>query len=424
MATLRLETPRALAPLLQRSRYKGAHGGRGSGKSHFFAGLLIKRALTKKELRTIYVQKIQRNLDQSVKRLLEDKIAAYNAGSYFRVLRSHIETPGGGRISFEGMQDHTAQSIKSLEGYTVAWVEEAQQLSAESLKLLRPTIRAPGSELWFSWNPTEPTDPVDQLLRGDEIPEGAIVGDVSWSDNPWFPPELEAERAYDAQRDPDTYAHVWEGQYRQRSDAIVFKNWEIGEPPVETDDDIIRLGADWGFTVDPSVLVRCFTREEERRLYVTHEAYMVGCEVDHLPFLFGGVSDKELRELNRAAYKSLPAELRDARGVPEARFWPIKADSSDPQTISYMQRHGFENMRPAKKGPGSVDRGVQRLQSYDIVVHPRCRRAAIELAGYRFKIDPHTGEVLPVLADKDNHYVDGLRYATEGLRGGSGWGIA
>lgn len=421
MSTLSLETPHALVPLLPPARYKGAHGGRGGCKSHFFAGLLIEQALLNPGLRAVCVREVQRSLDQSVKRLLEDKIKAMNVGPYFRVLQSHIDTPGGGRISFQGMQHHTAESIKSLEGYNICWAEEAHAISQRSLDLLRPTIRMPESELWFSWNPTSESDPVDALLRGVEPPPNAVIVETNWRDNPWFPDVLKAEMEYDLAHDPDKYAHVWEGGYRLLTEARIIKNWRVADFDPPTEEDVLRFGADWGYSVDPAVLVRLFVRA--RQIFVDHEAYMVGCEVDHLPFLFGGTDDEELNEINAEAFKTLPAALLGMPGVPGARLWPIRADSARPETISYLKRHGFPGVRAAKKGPGSIAEGIQRLQSYEIIVHPRCRRAAAELASWSYKIDKHTGDVLPIPEDKDNHYMDAKRYATEGLRSGSSWGF-
>ena len=126
-----------------------------------------------------------KTLNQSVKKLLELKIEALGVGSMFEVQESVIKTPHGGLIIFQGMQNHTADSIKSLEGYDIAWVEEAQTLSQRSLDLLRPTIRKPGSELWFSWNPNLEGDPVDKLLRGDNPPPGSIVVQANYKDNPF-----------------------------------------------------------------------------------------------------------------------------------------------------------------------------------------------------------------------------------------------
>lgn len=385
---LQIRTPRALVPFLDPSRYKGIHGGRGSGKSHFFAEALIEAAIMRPGLRAVCIREVQRSLEQSVKRLVEDKIQAMGVGSLFRVIKTEIETPGGGLIIFQGMQNHTAESIKSLEGYDIAWVEEAQSLSQRSLDLLRPTIRKAGSEIWFSWNPTNAKDPVDGFLRSGEKPPGAVVRQVNWRDNPFFPDVLREEMEWDKRRDPDKYAHIWLGEYLRNSEARVFKNWKA--EPFDTPANVARFyfGADWGFSVDPTVLVRCYI--DGRTLFVDQEAWQVGCEIDRTAGLF----DK----------------------VPGAREWPIVADSSDPQNISYMVRHGFPKIKPSIKGPNSVEQGVEFLKSYDIVVHPRCQHVIDELTMYSYEIDKQTGDVLPKLADKKNHTIDALRYALEGVR--------
>ncbi len=420
MEILQIKTPRAFVPLLAPARNKGAYGGRGGGKSHFFAELMIERHLAEPGLRSVCVREVQRSLDQSVKALLESKIESLGVGSCYRVLQSHIETPGDGRITFHGMQSHTAESIKSLEGYDICWSEEAHVISQRSLDLLRPTIRKDNSELWFSWNPTNETDPVDALLRTDNPPPNTILVNVNWSDNPWFPEVLIPEMEYDRLNNTDKYAHVWGGEYRKLSEARIIKNWHTAETPEPTEDDILRYGADWGFSVDPAVLLRLFVRG--RQIFITHEAYMVGCEVDHLPFLFGGTSDEELNKLNAEAFETLPASMRGLPGVPGARKWPIKADSASPETISYLRRHGFPAMSPAKKGPGSIDEGIQRLQSYEIIVNPSCIHTAAELASWCYKTDKHTNDIIPIPEDKNNHCIDPIRYSTEGLRTGLEWG--
>jgi phage terminase large subunit len=214
-ATLRIPTPRVFLPLTNPARYKGAWGGRGSGKSHFFAEMLIEDSLRFPGLRSVCIREVQKTLKESSKRLIEDKIEAFGLGSQdgFKVFNEVIETRGGGLISFQGMQDHNAESIKSLEGYHRAWVEEAQTLSARSLSLLRPTIRTEGSELWFSWNPRRATDAVDAMLRGPERPTDAIVVRANWSDNSRFPSVLEQERLDCLRTSPEQYDHIWEGGY-------------------------------------------------------------------------------------------------------------------------------------------------------------------------------------------------------------------
>ena len=384
---LEIQTPRVFLPLLaDGKRYRGAHGGRGSGKSFFFAELLIERCLMQRT-HAVCVREVQKTLDQSVKKLIEENIEKFNLGSLFEVQQSKIIGPNNSLVIFQGMQDHTADSIKSLQGFDIAWVEEAQSLSQRSLDLLRPTIRAPGSELWFSWNPGKDTDPIDALLRGATPPTDSIVVQANWRDNPHFPDVLLAEMEYDRKRDPDKYAHVWEGAYLQRSDSKVFKNWSIDEfeaPP----DAVHRFGADWGFASDPTTLVRCHIIG--RKLYIDYEAYQVGCEIVDTPALF--------------------------MSVPESEKWPMVADSARPETISHMRRNGFPKIQAAIKGPKSVEEGVAWLQSFDIIVHPRCKHVIDELTLYSYKIDQLTDIVLPVLADKDNHMLDAVRYALEGAR--------
>ena len=192
---------------------------------------------------------------------------------------------------------------------------------------------------------------------------------------------------YDRKRDPDKYQHVWCGQYRKQSEALVFKNWRVEEFTAKAGVSH-RLGADWGFATDPSVLVRCHI--DGRTLYVDHEAHMVGCEIDMLPDLF----DR----------------------VPESRKFFITADSARPETISYMRKHGFPRLNSAQKGAGSVEDGLEFLKTFDIVVHPRCVNLIAELKSYAYKVDPLTEEVLPILEDKNNHVIDALRYACEGAR--------
>ena len=388
MTTLRIETPEWALPLLNPARYKAAYGGRGSGKSHAFAELLIEAHIMDQTSRSVCVREVQKSLAQSVKRLLELKIEQMNAGAYFEVQEAVIKSKkGDGLIIFQGMQNHTADSIKSLEGYDRAWVEEAQSLSQRSLDLLRPTIRKPGSELWFTWNPSQASDPVDALLRGEKPPPDAAVLEVNFDGNPWFPDVLRQEMEYDRSRDPDKYAHVWKGGYLQNSTARVFRNWRVEEFDAPAD-AIHRLGADWGFANDPTVLVRCHIIG--RTLYIDHEAYMVGCEITNTPDLF--------------------------MTIPEAERWPLVADSSRPETISHMRKHGFPKIMAAVKGKDSVNEGIEWLKSYDIVVHPRCTHTIDELTFYSYKTDPLTSKILPVLQDLNNHVIDALRYACEGVR--------
>jgi phage terminase large subunit len=397
-------------PLRQPGRYKGAKGGRGSGKSHFFAdevvtmGAELPWANGGEGLRAVCLREIQKDLRQSSKLLIEDKIRRRGFGPPgWKIFDKVIQTPGDGQLIFQGMQNHTADSVKSLEGFRLAWCEEAQNFSERSLTLLRPTIRAPESQLWFSWNPNDPEDPIEQLLVKSP-PAGAIVVHANFEDNPWFPPDIRLEMEYDRDRDPEKYAHVWLGHYLSQSSAQVFKNWRIGQIEVPAGARPY-YGADWGFSIDPTVLIRCWFIGA-RTLYIDREVYEVGCEIDNTPALFAGTDpSKTPRWENAFEYK----------GIEGAAEWPITADSARPETISYMQRRGF-NITPALKGPSSLEDGIEFLKSYDIVVHEDCKHVIGELAHYAYKVDKRSEKVLPVLADKHNHTIDAVRYAVESVR--------
>ena len=241
MATLRIPTAPVFRPLLAAARYKGAYGGRGSGKSHFFGESMVEECLMVPGTLAVCIREVQKSLMQSSKRLIESKIQQLGVGDQFKILHDRIITPGDGLIIFQGMQDATAESIKSLEGFRIAWVEEAQTLSQRSLSLLRPTIRVEGSQIWANWNPRRKSDAIDDFLRAKK-PDDAIVVNANWRDNPWFPDVLDEERRLDREIYPERYSHIWEGDYAKgvrgcilrqepRNGAAAGKNWSRRNRP-------------------------------------------------------------------------------------------------------------------------------------------------------------------------------------------------
>jgi phage terminase large subunit len=409
-------------------RHRVAYGGRGASKTRSFATKLLLRGLARVE-RILCTREFQRSIRDSVHRVLVDEINRLGLGvlgsGHYIVTDREIRGANGTLFIFAGLH-RNENGIKSLEGVTVAWVEEAQTVSQTSIDALIPTIRIEGSEIWWSYNPRFATDPVDAMFRpkDNRPPPGTVLIPVNYYDNPFFPEVLRRQMEYDRGRDPDKYAHIWRGAYLQRSEAKVFRNWKV-RPFEVPEGAVVRHGVDWGFSVDPSVIISCFIGSwsgeawesdpvpdhDGKVLFVRHEAYEVGCPVEQLPALFAGNDNEQ------------PPRWKNPRGlegIPNAQLWKIIADSARPELIDYCARRGFY-MEPAKKGPNSVQEGVTFLQSYDICVHPSCIHTIDELTFYEFETDKLTGEVLPKLKDKKNHVIDALRYALENVRlAGSG----
>ena len=383
---LQINTPRWALPLLEPDmRYRGAHGGRGSGKSHFFAEMLVERAV-ESQLFAVCIREVQKSLTQSSKQLIENKIETLGVGHLFEIQRDKITCSNGSLIIFMGLQNHTADSIKSIEGIDVVWIEEAQSISAHSLELLRPTLRKKDAEIWASWNPENPTDAIE-FIRGDAMPRTVCV-EVNYTDNPWFSEtSLPDEMEYDRSRDIDRYNHVWLGQFQRNSKARVFNNWTVDEfeAPEST---MFKQGADWGYANDPTVLIRCYIAGN--KLYIDYEAHQHQCEIVNLPHLFAS--------------------------IPDSHIYPIIGDSSRPETISHMKNNGYPRTYASAKGKGSVKDGVEWLKSYDIVVHPRCKHTIDELTNYCYIIDKDTNMITSRIKDENNHVIDALRYACEAAR--------
>ena len=381
---LKLEIPPAYGFLFKPSRYKITYGGRGSAKSWSIARALIALAYTRK-VRILCVREFQSSIADSVLRLLADQIEALGLLPWFDIQQKTIVCRlTGSEFLFKGLR-HNVQEIKSTEGVDYCWVEEAQSVSADSWLVLIPTIRRDGSEIWVSFNPYERADPTYQRFVVTANPAAQVVK-TSWKDNPALSDALDAERRYMLATDPDAYEWVWGGEVRTISDAVIFK----GKVSVETFETPIDArffhGADWGFSQDPTVLVRSFITDET--LYIDYEAYKIGVEIDHLPALFDQ--------------------------VPTSRLWPIKADSARPETISYMRRQGFA-ISAADKWRGCVEDGIEHLKGFRrIVIHERCPHTARDYRLYSFKQDARTQEVLPVVLGRNDHAPDATRYGLDG----------
>ncbi len=398
---------KAFKELFLPARYKVFWGGRAGAKSWSFARALVARAYTS-QVRVLCAREYQVSIADSVHRLLVDQINEMGLAEWFEITQTSIYCPHtGSEFIFKGLR-RNIQEIKSTEGIDICWVEEAQSVSKDSWAILIPTIRKEGSEIWISYNLIDEDSPTHQQFTVHPQ-EDSVVRKVGWEDNKWFTSVLDKERRHMLETDPEAYEHVWGGGPLKYSAATIFRNRysiEAFEAPQGTR---FLHGADWGFANDPTVLIRGWI--EDNDLYIDQEAFGWGVEIDDIEFLFGGG-----RASNGEVYQ----------GIETARTWPIKADNSRPETISYVRRKGF-NIDAAEKWPGCVEDGVAHMKGFrHIHIHERCKHLATEFRLYSYKTDPTTKDVLPIIVDKHNHGIDSIRYSLDGFiqhRGGLGvWG--
>lgn len=378
---MRFELPKKLLYLINdKSRYKVAYGGRGSGKSWSAARCLILKALESK-IRILCTRQLQTSIANSVHKLLSDSIFELGFQDYFDITRDSIRCKNGSEFFFKGIQNNINE-IKSIEGIDYCWVEEAQSVSEESWEVLIPTIRKENSEIWVTFNPDREEDATYSRFVTNPPPD-SIVRLVNYNDNPWFPDVLRKEMEYCKETDFAKYEHIWLGKTVIDTDLQVYHGkFELKEFDTP-EDTTFYYGADWGFANDPTAVIRCFIKDQ--CLYIDYESGGVGVEFEELPQLFNA--------------------------IPDIRRWDIRADSARPETISYMSRQGYR-VKACPKWKGSVEDGIEYIRSFRrIYVHPRCKHTYEEFKFYSYKQDKNTGDVLPVVLDKNNHYMDALRYA-------------
>ena len=355
------------------------YGGRGSGKSHDVAEYCLFRAYQSK-IKVLCTRELQNSIADSVYSLLKNKITDMKLDFFFTVYKDRIVGNNGSEFIFKGIHNNVSE-IKSMENISIAWLEESQSLSRESIDVIVPTIRAPGSILIFTFNPYKDNDPIYMEMKN--ATEDDLVIKANYSDNPWFPEELRLEMERDKKNDYQKYLWVWEGECLGLSDAQIFRGKYIVENFETPKNADFHFGADWGFANDPTTLVRSFIVGND--LYIDMCAGKVGCDLEDTPSLFNEVQGSSI--------------------------YPIYADSARPETISFMRSKHY-NVIAAEKWNGSVEDGIQYLRSFSCIhIHERCKAVAEEFDLYQYKVDRQTGEVLRIPVDKFNHYIDAIRYS-------------
>lgn len=403
MTSAQIELPPKLIPVFKgQADYRGAHGGRGSAKTRSFALMFaIKGYQFGMEGRTgllLGCREFMNSLDDSSLEEIKSAILSKNKNGefkypwlveYYEIGEKYIRSRNGRiRMAFSGLR-HNLDSIKGKSKILIAWADEAENISSLAWDKLDSTIREDGSELWVTWNP-ESEDSETKRRFQDSPPAGAKIVEINWRDNPWFPARLNRRRLHMKKTDPERYDHEWEGKCITRTDAqILAGKWEIQDFKPGEDWDGPYFGLDFGFANDPTAATKSWIHDD--CLFIEYEGGDVGLELD-----------------------DTPAFLRER--LPGITQHTVRADNARPESISFLKRHGLPRVISVKKGKGSVESGIQHLRSYrKIIIHSRCEETAREARLYSYKVDRLTGDVLPVIVDLNNHYIDSVRYALEPL---------
>lgn len=393
----RPQIPSAFEFLYEPMRYKVVMGGRGKGASWSFARVLVYRAIMRKEI-ILCTREVQNSIADSVHRLISDQIHSLGLLDMFEIGKTVIRCKAtGSEFLFRGLSDLTVDSIKSIEGVTIIWCAEAHNMGKKSWRVLTPTIRAGGSEIWVDLNPEE-EDGVTYGKFTRNAPRRSIVRHINFDQNPWFPAELEEERQEsletiaNAKTDEEReqaqldYNNVWLGHPRKISIEAIFGMRCVFEEFETPDDAVFLHGMDFGYANDPNALVRLYESDDGKELFIDLEAFGYGVELDDIE------------------------QFMDR--IPTARKSKIFADCSRPETISHIKRKGF-NILAAEKWQGSVEDGIAFIKGYRVIhIHSRhCPEMVKEAKNYKWKTDRVTKEIVAVPLDEHNHGWDSVRYA-------------
>ena len=399
MTSAQIQLPPKLIPVFTGSaRYRGAFGGRGSGKTRSFAkmtavdGYRFGRAGVSGIM--LCAREHLNSLDESSMEEVKQAIMSEPWLSQYYEMGEKFIRSRDGRIkyAFTGLRQNIG-GVRSKSRILRAWIDEAEPVSESAWRTLNPTVRDQAtdgtwsSEIWMTWNPEAEASATNQRFRVDPPTNSKIV-ELNWQDNPWFPDVLEQERMNDLKLRPDTYDHVWEGFYLVVTDAQIFRNcFEVEDFEPSIDWDGPYHGLDFGFSQDPTAATQSYIHNH--RLYIRREAGKKKLELDEtIPFL--------------------------AKEIPRIAMHVVRADSARPESISYLCNHGMPKVIGAKKGKGSVEDGVEFIKSFDrVIIHSDCPNVLREFRLYSYKIDRLSGDILPIIVDNHNHYIDALRYSLE-----------
>ena len=407
--------------LTKKIRIKSSRGGRAGTKSHDYAATLLIRG-TQAKSTILCVREFLNSMEMSVKKLLINKINSDEALQRFYgngIYHDCIVGVNGTIISFDGIKN--AKNLKSFEGADICWVEEAQQLSQESLDTLIPTIRNPGSEIWFTWNPYSVNDPLYKFIVEDvkgynhldslppaaqtllnevakQYPDGLMHDHVvTYLDNPFLSPMIQLEAELEKAYDIDRYNHIWLGYPLSITDDVIFAGYFENYAEFDMHFGMMNgvrtyrgkeieyhYGIDFGFR-NPTAIIKSF---------MCDSALYIESEIEQVEMLTNQITPK---------LKEIMPELVQ-------QYKELYGDSARPDTIAQLSTE--INIKPAYKGQNSVKEGIMYLKNFSkIYIHPRCVKTLYAFMNYKYKVVPKTGEILDEVVKKNDHLIDALRYS-------------
>lgn len=373
-------------------RYNVFYGGAGSGKSHFIAQCLVYKALKEKR-KILVLRKINRTTAGSTFSLLQKTLAQFQILKMCKVNKTNftIELPNGSLFMCSGLDD--PEKLKSIEGLTDAWLEEATEFTVDDFSQVDLRIRDPKAEnqqIYLSFNPVSKANWCYIWFFSDdpsyfEFRKKVRILQTTYLDNPHLP-QAYIDSLLLMKNTNEVYYNIYAlGQFGSL-DKLVYNNWQVMDFDSENIKGTLLCGLDFGYTNDPTAFVASILNEEEGRIYVFKEWGGAG-------FLNDAIAG-QIKKMGFA--KSL-----------------IIADSAEEKSIDEIKKCGIYRITPSTKGPGSILQGINKVQQYELIIHPSCKQIKEELENYSWTKDKNTNEYINKPVDNWNHYLDALRYSLQ-----------
>lgn len=370
-----------------KNRYEIYYGGAGSGKSVFVAQkLLIKACNSKRKI--LIIRKFGTTLKDSVFQLIIELLKKWQIYKYCKInLTTYtITLPNESVFLFKGMDD--SEKIKSITDITDIWCEEATELSEDEYTQLDLRLRSLAGDLQLivSFNPISKANWVYKrwFESSSEAPTAMILK-TTYKDNRFLPGDYIKALEEKIHSNPTYYKIYALGEFASL-DKLVYNNWRKEEFDHSKIIGTLIVGLDFGFVNDPSALVASIVDEANKKIYLFKE---------------WGDTNKTNDEL---------ANIITALGFSKSN---IVADCAEQKSIEELRRKGITRIKPCAKGADSIMHGIQKLQQYEIIVHPSCIGVITELENYSWQKDKKTNEYINKPIDNFNHYLDSLRYSIQ-----------